>query len=167
MFVTRRIFEMVPGIWYQQFHYQHLNEDFVAVETSGSTIPWHEFRFGDSQTVEKIRKLNVYFLRNVIWASRKRSLWLSLTNRIVTKCDTLLMSEDEIWVSASLAKWGCVYCARPVIQSLTSVCFTKPEVCSNIQNINWYLWPFLGLPVFCRLCKHLCMPLYGFCLHQF
>lgn len=28
-------------------------EDFVAVETSRSTVPWHEFRFGDSQTAEK------------------------------------------------------------------------------------------------------------------
>jgi len=44
---------MVSGIWYQQLHYQHLNEDFVAVETSGSTIPWHVLRFGDSQTAEK------------------------------------------------------------------------------------------------------------------
>jgi len=53
VFVTCRIFEMVLGIWYQQLHYQHLSEYFVAVETSGSTILWHEFRFGDSQTAEK------------------------------------------------------------------------------------------------------------------
>jgi hypothetical protein len=64
---------MVPGIWYQQLHYQHLSEDFVAVETSGATIPKHEFRFGDSQNAGKKRKLKVYFLRNVIWASSKRS----------------------------------------------------------------------------------------------
>jgi hypothetical protein len=44
---------MVPGIWYQQLHHQHLSEDFVAVETSGLTFPWYEFRFGDSQTAEK------------------------------------------------------------------------------------------------------------------
>jgi hypothetical protein len=44
---------MVPGIWYHQLHYQHLNEGLVAVETAGSTIPWHEFHFGDSQTAEK------------------------------------------------------------------------------------------------------------------
>jgi hypothetical protein len=44
---------MVPGIWYQQLHYQHLNEGFVAVETAGSAIPWHEFHFGNSQTAEK------------------------------------------------------------------------------------------------------------------
>lgn len=31
--VTRRIFELVQGIWYQQLHYQHLSENFVAVET--------------------------------------------------------------------------------------------------------------------------------------
>jgi len=37
-------------------HYQHLSEDFVAVETSGSTVPWHEFRFGDSQNAKKKKK---------------------------------------------------------------------------------------------------------------
>jgi hypothetical protein len=77
---------------------------FVGVETSAATIPWREFRFGDSQTAEKIHKLKVYFLRNGIWASRKRSMRLSLTNRIVTKFDTLLMLEDEIKVAASLPK---------------------------------------------------------------
>jgi hypothetical protein len=43
VFVTRQIFEIVPRIWYQQLHYQHLSKDFVAVENSGSTIPWYEF----------------------------------------------------------------------------------------------------------------------------
>lgn len=63
MFVTRRIFEVVPGIWYQQLRYQHLSEDFVAVETSGSTVPWHEFRFGDSQTAKKKTQVGVLFLQ--------------------------------------------------------------------------------------------------------
>jgi len=44
-------------------HYQHLSEDFVVVETSGSTVPWHEFRFGDSQTAEKNTQVGVLFLQ--------------------------------------------------------------------------------------------------------